>query len=70
MRGVYHYERVHKDALQTCHTKQNFLEKPFVSKNESPTNDFQDLNYTLRILKCGAQASGHVRSLLDLVDYL
>ena len=27
MRGVHHYERVHKDALQTCHTKQNFLQK-------------------------------------------
>jgi len=21
MRGVHHYERVHRDALQTCHTK-------------------------------------------------
>jgi len=29
--------------------------------NHSPTNDFQDLTEALQILKCGAQASHHIK---------
>jgi len=34
MRGVHHYERVHKGASQTCHTKQILFTKLSVSKIE------------------------------------
>jgi len=29
--------------------------------NHQPTNDFQDLTKTLHNLKCGAQASHHIK---------
>jgi len=44
MRGVHHYERVHKGASQICHTKQILFTKLSVSKNE-PFN----LRMTFRI---------------------
>jgi len=37
MRGVNHYERVHKGASPTCHTKQIFCKLPVI-KNEQLTN--------------------------------
>jgi len=34
MRGVHHYERVHKGASKTCHTKQILFTKLSVNTNE------------------------------------
>jgi len=35
MRVVHHYERVHKAASQTCHTKQILFTKSVVCKHQT-----------------------------------